>query len=334
MRRDTGRQITATVTLGSDPTDGPAAAEPQASARSAAEGRPPEGDVERAQGFIERSDGARLFFTEWAPRAAATGGEPAGGGLVIAMHGFGEHSGRYDEFAQFLVERGYVVARLDARGHGQSSGPRGHVREFDEYVDDLAAFVRELVQRRPDLPLALFGHSNGGLTAIRAVQRGLVQPEGLVLTSPLLRVRKRPVPDVVARWLSRLVPALPLPSGIRSRDLTHDLELQAAHARDRRVHGVATPGWYWSMTTAQRQALAAAPDLTLPVLVLCAELDALVDPAATLEFHAALGSTDKELELRRGEFHEVLNEVNRRQAYERIGTWLRRVLATRSPARR
>jgi alpha-beta hydrolase superfamily lysophospholipase len=288
----------------------------------------PEGrNSARAEGHFEAGDGARLFYVENGPLFLEHGGKAAAPrAVVVLMHGFGEHCGRYDAFAEYLSQRGHVVSRFDARGHGQSSGRRGHVRDFDDYVRDLSAFSREATRRYVGSPLVLLGHSNGGLVTLRAVQLGLLEPRALVLTGPLLRLRKKPAPDVVAKFLSWAVPGLPLPSGIETKDLTHDPELLAAHAADRWVHHVATPRWYWSMKQASERALADASCLTLPLLVVCGELDPVVDPAGAKELHARAASRDKELVERAGEYHEVLNETNRRELFERIAAWLERVL--------
>jgi alpha-beta hydrolase superfamily lysophospholipase len=248
------------------------------------------------------------------------------------MHGFAEHCGRYDAFSAHLAARGHAVCRFDARGHGQSGGRRGHVRDFDEYVSDFAEFARSAAKRCPSVPLAVLGHSNGGLIALRAVQQGLVAPAALVLTSPLLRLRKKPVPDIVARFLSWAAPALPLPNGIRRQDLTHDPELLAAHAADPLVHRIATPRWYWTMTRASERAFADASRLTLPLLVVCGELDPLVDPAGAVELHALAASRTKQLTLRRGEFHEVLNETRRVELYDQIAVWLEGALSAPAAA--
>lgn len=280
----------------------------------------------RNEGSFEASDGVRLFSVEDLAQRASEPDAPRS--LIVLMHGFAEHCARYDAVAAYLAARGHAVCRLDARGHGQSGGRRGHVRDFDDYVSDFAAFARAALGRSPALPLVVFGHSNGGLIALRAVQRGLLAPSALVLTSPLLRLRKKPVPDVVARFLSWAAPALPLPNGIRRQDLTHDPELLAAHAADTLVHQVATPRWYWSMTRAAERALSEAPGLSVPLLIVAGELDPIVDPAGAVELHRRAGSRAKELIIRAGEFHEVLNETRRLEVYEQIAAWLERTLGS------
>jgi alpha-beta hydrolase superfamily lysophospholipase len=288
----------------------------------------PEGQMSyRSEASFAASDGMRLFSVEDLPRRAS-----GPRSLICLMHGFAEHCGRYDAVAAHFAARGHAVCRFDARGHGRSGGRRGYVRDFDDYVDDFAAFTRDALGRYPGAPLIAFGHSNGGLIALRAVQRGLLAPSALVLTSPLLRLRKRPVPDPLARFLSWAAPGLPLPNGINRRDLTHDPELLAAHAADALVHKVATPRWYWSMTRAARLAFGDAPRLSVPLLIVCGELDPIVDPAGAVELHALAGSPSKELIVRAGEFHEVLNETRRSELHTAIAGWIERALETERAA--
>jgi alpha-beta hydrolase superfamily lysophospholipase len=286
--------------------------------------------VRFSESSFEREPGLRLYHCEFVPDRLERGAA-----LVVLMHGYGEHCRRYDDFARYLARRGHVVCSMDARGHGRSQGQRGYVRAYADSVDDFADFVRRAQVRHASastskgLPLVVLGHSNGGLIAVRAVQAGVLEPRGLVLTSPLLGLRhqRRAVPDAVARVLSAVVPRLPAPNGIRSEDLTHDPVLLEAHRRDRWVHGVATSRWYWSMTLATRAALAAAPSVRLPLLIAQAELDPIVDPAAVAAFYARAGSADKRLIVRPGAHHEVLNETARHELFAIASEWIERVAA-------
>lgn len=293
-------------------------AEPGGAAGSAGGSR-----VEPTEWSGDGAGGIRLYHCEFVPKRPA-----ASGALVALMHGYGEHCRRYDELASELAARGHVVCLFDARGHGRSGGQRGYVREYGDYVADYAAFVRRVRARHGSRPLVAMGHSNGGLIAVRAIQAGL-DARGLVLTGPLLGMRaaRKPVPDSVARVLSALLPRLPLPNGIRSEDLTHDAALREAHRRDPWVHGAATPRWYWETTQAARAALADAPRVSLPLLIVQGVDDPLVDPAIVAQFHERVAAADKRLVLRPGELHEVLNETERRQTFGTIAEWIERVAA-------
>ena len=56
--------------------------------------------------------------------------------VVVIVHGYAEHSGRYQHVGEALVARGYAVETLDLRGHGRSEGNRSIVRSFDQFLDN------------------------------------------------------------------------------------------------------------------------------------------------------------------------------------------------------
>ncbi|MEY2934748.1 MAG: hypothetical protein RL033_5497 [Pseudomonadota bacterium] len=279
--------------------------------------------VRRVEGHFEPAPGVRLYRCEWWPEP--TGTAPSPSPALVLVHGFAEHCRRYDELAAHLLRQRIAVCRFDARGHGRSSGQRGYVRRHDDYVSDLRAYVAQLLTEQPGRRLVLLGHSDGGVVAVRAVQQGLTGIAALLLTNPYLRIRaeRKPVPDALARLLALVAGRLPLPSGIRAAELTHDPTLQKAHARDRWIHRVATPRWYWSAVETGRAALADAERLRLPLLLIVGDADPLADPSAMLELYERAASPDKQLILRRGELHEVLNETDRHTAFELIATWVK-----------
>ncbi|MFN2119870.1 MAG: alpha/beta hydrolase, partial [Anaerolineales bacterium] len=65
--------------------------------------------------------------------------EPEGGrrGVLVLLHGLGEHTGRYEAVGRRLAESHYALAGFDMRGHGLSAGPRGHTPGYDVLLDDV-----------------------------------------------------------------------------------------------------------------------------------------------------------------------------------------------------
>src|SRR3954447_7334519 len=88
--------------------------------------------------------------------------------LVVLVHGYGEHIGRYEHVAEALIARGSAVAGPDHVGHGRSGGARALVEDSEALVADLRAVAQDA---RGDLPVVLVGHSMGGLIATRYAQR-------------------------------------------------------------------------------------------------------------------------------------------------------------------
>ena len=91
-------------------------------------------------------------------------------GVIQIAHGVAEHIGRYDDFARFLAENGFVVCGNDHLGHGksiESEADLGYVFEGDHanMVRDMNTLHNIMSKRYPDLPYIMFGHSMGSFLA-------------------------------------------------------------------------------------------------------------------------------------------------------------------------
>lgn len=281
------------------------------------------------------SDGIELYRRYWLPDSWKLGGtskDSRGAStqspVVVILHGYGDHSGRYNEVAEFLVARGMAVLAYDALGHGHSPGQRGYIAAFDQYVGHAIEFIAKAQREFPGHPLVLLGHSNGGLVALRAVQRGLTGLAALVLSSPVVQLHssRRPVPDVVAKWLSKLLPRLPLPTGLRPEDVTHDQSWIDRTRNDRLCLRTATPRWYWEARLAGQRVIADASKVQIPTLVICAEADTIAVPQAMMDLVEAFPHRNKELWVRPGAFHEPLNETCRVSLFDSLAAWIEKQL--------
>lgn len=245
------------------------------------------------------------------------------------VHGLGEHSGRYAALARHLVTQKISVFAFDLRGHGASEGARGHIRRFHDLIDDVDRARGEVARLAPALPLVLFGHSLGGLIALRYVQ---LRPEtpllGLILSAPLLRFGS-PLPRLLHRLallLSRIAPAVPLWNRIEPGELTHDRHEVEVYETDPLVHDRITPGAYREMHVAMTAAVAEVESVRVPhVLILVPGADPIVDPEATLEVAARLDRvTEVEVHGYSGFYHEPLHEAERRRPTADLTRWLAR----------
>jgi alpha-beta hydrolase superfamily lysophospholipase len=257
---------------------------------------------------------ARAGAPSLAFRVVEPAGEPRGSVLIV--HGYAEHIGRYGEVAAAWAAKGLLVGLFDLRGHGHSEGPRGHVDLFDDYVRDtedvLARLSTDERWRNLGQPV-LFGHSLGGLVSCHVVLRHPKRFAGLALSSPFLGVGVPvpPVQKILAPLVSRLLPRLRQPSGLKGDELTHDLELVGKYDSDPLGFRHITVRWFDEVTRAQELLMDAAPRIHLPVLCLAAGDDRVVSLAATERMFQRLGSERKELRVLDGCFHEILNEIDR-----------------------
>ncbi len=269
-------------------------------------------------GAVRGAGGLELYRQAWRPE-----GEPAA--VLAVVHGYGEHGGRYGYLVEAVVPLGYAVHVYDLRGHGRSPGRRGHISAFSDYVQDTGAFLQAVgAGEGAEAPVYLLGHSLGGLIAATYVEERPGGLAGLILSSPFLRLRL-PVPGVkrlAASALSRLAPARDVGNTLPASGLSHDPEVVAAYTSDPLNHHVATARWAAEVLAAQRAALAAAPRLRLPLLVMYGDADPIADPAATRKLFAAAGSTDKRERCYAGFYHELFNETGRAAVFADLALWL------------
>ncbi len=270
--------------------------------------------VER-EGYVSRH-GAQVYWWALYPEGKARG-------FVAIVHGLGEHSGRHRRLAEFLAGRGYEVLLHDLRGHGKTQGGlRGHIDRFYDYTDDLRALIDIRNFRGPNF---VIGHSLGGLIAVSHAQSYYCTLTGLVLCSPLLKPKLvlPPWRDWLARHLAGALPYTALSLGLRPESLSHDPEVVRAYRRDRLCSGSVTLQWYVEYLREMDEVNQRAPEITLPILILQAGEDQIVDPEGVRAFFERLRPEDRKLVVYEHAYHEVFNEpACQDEAYAEVAGWL------------
>ena len=264
-------------------------------------------------------DGTELYgewFAAPAPRA-----------LALVVHGYAEHCGRYRELAAVLTGAGLATFTFDVRGHGRSTGPRGHTLRFESYLEDVEAAIAAADGRAgAELPIFLVTHSHGGLIGMRLLAdpwRCPPRVKGAVLSSPFLRLRIKvsPVKRGAARLLGTLLPSFSLPNDIPLERLTHDEAKLAARRVDTLCHDVAGARWFNEAQATQAWVREFAHRVAVPTLWLVAGEDHLVDPSASKEICDRL-TTAGRWNLLDGYYHEVFNESDRGRVFGILRTFV------------
>jgi alpha-beta hydrolase superfamily lysophospholipase len=225
-----------------------------------------------------------------------------------------------------MAAQGIACHAIDLRGQGRSSGRRGFVARWDEYLDDVDQLLASL-HSQEKLPLFVLGHSHGGLVVASGAIRersGFKEVAGCILTSPFFKCRFS-IPKwkiLAARAVRPLVPWMPFASNVSNEWLSSDPQMVEQTTRDPLCVRVATPSWYVGHLAAQRQVMQRANDFKLPLLMLTAGADPIADPAAEKEFFDACGSGDKQFKLYENCRHELLREVCREKVFDKIYQWI------------
>jgi alpha-beta hydrolase superfamily lysophospholipase len=283
-----------------------------------------------------------LYAQHWLPKGAPKAN-------LVVVHGLGEHSGRYKDFAAWFVPLGYAVHAFDHRGHGKSWGARGHVNRWGEFREDVRVFLSKVHERAPDLPLFLLGHSMGGLIVLNyGLHYAAAGPyahsasggnppldtlTGVVSSAPALALGEDVSPGLVliTRFLSRVLPKLQLPNGLDAEGLSHNAEVVRAYREDPLVHSVISArfGAAMARTMTWTMAHAGAWPVDLPLLMLHGGADPICPAKASERFMVNARCNDKTRYVYPGYFHEVFNEVGREQVLHDVAAWLDKRISQR-----
>ncbi len=86
--------------------------------------------------FFTTSDNTALFYRHWPAL------QPGAKKVIVLFHRGHEHSGRLQHIVDELAMPDTAFYAWDARGHGQTSGPRGYSPSLARSVRDVDEFVR------------------------------------------------------------------------------------------------------------------------------------------------------------------------------------------------
>lgn len=272
--------------------------------------------VVRGSGAFETSGGLELFEQWWRPE-----GTPRG--VVLLVHGYAEHSGRYEEAGEFLAGRGYAVEAFDLRGHGRSEGRRAVVGSMNEYLVDLGHFLRIVRERHPGRAIFLLGHSMGGCIATLYAITRKPSLDGLVLSGPAIGGMTPPLPlRVGVSLLARVKPeAGTVP--FRADSISRDPAVVSSYVADPLVYtGKMKAGLAAAFLRATERIAREMEEVELPLLVMHGTADTAAPPRGSEELYARTNTHDKTLKLYEGLYHEIFNEPEREAVLADLAAWL------------
>lgn len=272
---------------------------------------------------VTTADGTDLLTRHWPADEAEAGGAWAGPPWlsVLLVHGLGEHSGRYEHVGDQLTAAGIDTYAYDHRGNGASGGRRGHVDRWSQLHDDLAERLAAVRAASPGRPVALYGHSMGGLVVAGYCLTDRPKPDLAVLGSPGLDSTLSRWKLALAPLLGRLLPTLAVPNGIDGTTISRDPSVAAKSEADPLCASASTARIAAESLREQARVRALAPGgLGIPTLVIHGEDDGLVPVAASAGFQGAPLTTRRTYP---GLRHELHNEPEGPAVVEDVIDWLR-----------
>ncbi len=288
-----------------------------------------------------------IYVREWLPDTTPIG-------VIQICHGVAEHISRYDQFARFLAEHGFVVAGNDHLGHGKSvadvkkQGYFGEHGGWELVVGDIRKLYERLREQYFSLPIFLFGHSMGSFLARTYIIRYHDGPEGVILcgtgqqSSLLLATGLATANTVIRRYgaqhKSQLLNDMSFmgynshfkPNRTEFDWLTRSEAVVDAYIADPDCGYVSSAGLLRDMMTGIKY-ISSPKNLhrmnkDLPVYFISGDDDPVGEygKGVLRAYNSFLkaGLSDVMLKLYHGARHEILNETNRDEVFADVLSWL------------
>jgi len=273
--------------------------------------------MKHVEGEFKGHKNLTLYYQSWQPAQVPKA-------ILLVVHGFAEHSGRYINLVNYFVPKGYAVYSFDHRGHGKSEGLRGYVERFSYYLDDLKTFFDIVRGKHGDAKIFIVGHSMGGTIATAYAIHHQDEFDGLILSGAGLKaaVSVSLALIVVARTLSLLLPKMGI-AVFEASAISQDKAVVDAYVTDPLVYRGKVRARLGAELIRMTQELPhQMPKIVLPILIMHGTADRLSNPKGSEVLYERVSSRDKTLKLYDGFYHEIFNEPKRKQVFKNMEMWL------------
>ncbi len=202
---------------------------------------------------------------------------------ICLVHGFGEHSARYDSWARRFCDENIMVYAVDYRGHGKSEGKRGVVNSIAEINDDINAMLRRCKGSWHDVPNFIYGHSMGGALVLNFLVKRRSDFDGAIITSPWLGLVNTPSPTKLKliKLLDYIFPRVTVSSGIKSNQMSTDSELVMDRENDPLMHGKISVRLFNQIQARTESLMNDSLNIRIPILLAHGLADPITNPETT-----------------------------------------------------
>lgn len=237
--------------------------------------------------------------------------------VIVIVHGFMEHQGRYTWLIDMWRSEGYHVIMGDLPGHGLTTrARRGHINSFEEYIQAVKEWVLSTYEY--SLPIFILGHSLGGLITIRLLQESELNIAGAILTSPCLGLVQYPPKAVQAAsaLLNIAYPTYKTPTKISIDMLTRNEDIHVSNTNETLFMTKISVRYYHELLNGVKEAFDNIPDLEdIPIMVMQAGEDHLVNKTNVREWFNYISCSEKYYKEWPGLYHELFCEPEREDVF-------------------
>tara|TARA_Y100000739_G_scaffold48319_1_gene37739 strand:- start:43 stop:882 length:840 start_codon:yes stop_codon:yes gene_type:complete len=267
--------------------------------------------------FIKSKDGSNLMYYSWLPNKKIKV-------AIGIIHGLGEHSSRYDDFAEYFCKKGYGVYSIDLRGHGKSEGKRGHVNNFKKLIDDSEEMFINIRKENLNVPMVMFGHSLGGCIALNYLCENQSKEIDLaIISSPWLKTVLEPPKFIIyiQKILVVLFPSFTLNNRLDPYHLSKNTNKVKKYIKDPLVHNRISLKMFSEVNKTIDKIENESEKINIPVLLLHGKKDNIISFKGTKKISKKINNS--KLILYEGLYHEPHNDLEKNEILDNYTSFIK-----------
>jgi len=262
-------------------------------------------------GHFITEDNLGLYYNYWPTRPDAP--------CAIYLHGLESHMGWFFNMAEYLNSKGVNVYALDRRGSGLN---KESCKDFCHKLisGDVKTFVELVRDEHPDSKVFLIGLCLGGKIAVDFVNSNQESLDGLILISPSFKSRlKFHIKDILSiLFKPNSMIKIPIEDNMFT---SNEKYLRHIKHDPLRLHYI--PACHLlEIKKMDKSVKAAAGTIRIPVLLMLAGIDNIIDTGFAKRWYRKLPSKDKTLSVYK-DFHHILTfEEDPGSVMKEISDWI------------
>lgn len=251
---------------------------------------------------------------------------------IILLHDLADYhlyQNKLLDYLQDYFKQELTVGCFDYKGHGLSSGTRGHISELLDLTDDLFYFIEEVFPRflKKSEKYFIVAPGLSGLCLLRLLQtkeeKILKHIRGLIFINPLIKIKLGPPSwfyEKLEKWGHYFAKVrFPLP---KSEEVENDLEIISKQGSDPLYLNSISLSFFRSILKESEILRKSSFFYDGPTLFLTSGQDVMADHDITNIFHKGLGKKYSTLTFYKEMKHDILNDENAKMAFDHLIEWI------------
>ncbi|KAF0743192.1 hypothetical protein Ae201684_001986 [Aphanomyces euteiches] len=263
----------------------------------------------------------KLYTRQYIPKASYDR-------VLLFLHGFGEHSSRYEALFSIVASQGIAVFALDIHGHGKSEGDRHDCRTFEDYLQDINLITEQIHDKHKNKNVKCFfcGFSFGGLLAAHIAAQTANLWSGVILAAPAIGVDTSLFSSYQSHlvdFITAMAPTAAVFPGVQTDLISRNKAFVNDYVADPlNLHENAKMRMGQAFMQGMKTLEPLYSKVNVPILILHGDADGITSPSILRTFFNEISSTNKTFVSIPGSYHAIFDEPERHESIRTLVDWI------------